>query len=516
MNSNFIVQNAHPLIQREQTYVLNRKLVSVHSEDRDYLKWPNSNHFGIDLGEGFNNVESIRLVDYSFPSNNNTFSNSYQNTKMSFSYVHEYLIELANWTSTTGIPNDAQTRWDRLLQVLKALWNGGTFPERPNDVLVILNVTDPTTANLVWEQADITQFNVSDAVTGLWTTNFVKLVWLPREFTITIPDGYYTPKNLSTTIETMMNKVLFNASAQPGYNFLPGPTSLIPTDYIIPNNNINSAWFYKPPIGIKPIRVKYDSVTNKILFGATEGTFILNFKKQEKYTLGCNVNKPVFNNYTKWGLPSYLGFYKKIYKSSIVALNSSALNNDWFQMNIGGLYLNHEPNNPWLVPTGIYTIFDGGDTTFFPNPLVNVLPTPTYKVSWVGGILNINTQGEDALYIEMDRFNNIDEIYPFSIKTNNLINNDLGHRTNGSFAKIPIIRRPYKKTHGSENCFVTNLFHSSPPTQKIDKLEFKFRYHDGRLVDFENLPFSFTLEFNMLRDEQQRTKDVRVLSMYNI
>ena len=44
MNSNFIVQNTHPLIQREQTYVLNRKLVSIHSEDRDYAKWPNSNH----------------------------------------------------------------------------------------------------------------------------------------------------------------------------------------------------------------------------------------------------------------------------------------------------------------------------------------------------------------------------------------------------------------------------------------------------------------------------------------
>ena len=149
MNTNFIVQNAHPLIQREQTYVLNRKLVSIHSEDRDYLKWPNSNNFGIDLGQGYHNVESIRLVDYSFPSNNYTFSNEYQNTKLSFRYLHEYRMEFSNWTNS-------QTRWDRLQQVLKALWNGVTFPEQPSDVFVQLNVTDGS-GNLVWENADINQ-----------------------------------------------------------------------------------------------------------------------------------------------------------------------------------------------------------------------------------------------------------------------------------------------------------------------------------------------------------------------
>ena len=37
--SNFILQTAHPLIQREQTYVLDRKLISIHSVDRDYQKF---------------------------------------------------------------------------------------------------------------------------------------------------------------------------------------------------------------------------------------------------------------------------------------------------------------------------------------------------------------------------------------------------------------------------------------------------------------------------------------------
>ena len=30
-----------PVIRREQTYVLDRKLVSIHSEDRDVKKWKN-------------------------------------------------------------------------------------------------------------------------------------------------------------------------------------------------------------------------------------------------------------------------------------------------------------------------------------------------------------------------------------------------------------------------------------------------------------------------------------------
>ena len=88
--SNFVLQTAHPLIQSEQTFVLDRKLISIHSVDRDYQKWPNSNHFGIDLGEAFHNVQSMRLINFAVPSNNYTFSTAYQNTKMSFTYSLNY------------------------------------------------------------------------------------------------------------------------------------------------------------------------------------------------------------------------------------------------------------------------------------------------------------------------------------------------------------------------------------------------------------------------------------------
>ena len=80
--SQFNVQQRHPLIPREQTFVLDRKLVSIHSYDRDIKKWPNSNHFEIDLPEDLKNIQSMRLLNIALPNNQYIFSNEYQNTKL--------------------------------------------------------------------------------------------------------------------------------------------------------------------------------------------------------------------------------------------------------------------------------------------------------------------------------------------------------------------------------------------------------------------------------------------------
>ena len=81
----FNTHNSHPLIPRDQTYVLDRKLVTIHSEDRDIKKYPNANSFEIRLPQVMENVASMRLVECTFPSAYYTFSNEYQNTIMSFS-----------------------------------------------------------------------------------------------------------------------------------------------------------------------------------------------------------------------------------------------------------------------------------------------------------------------------------------------------------------------------------------------------------------------------------------------
>ena len=90
----FNTNTEHPLIARQQTYMLDRKLVSISSEDRDQCQWKNRAHFEITLPQQLLNVETIRLVECNFPSNNYTFKNNYFNTKFLFTVGTSGTLEL--------------------------------------------------------------------------------------------------------------------------------------------------------------------------------------------------------------------------------------------------------------------------------------------------------------------------------------------------------------------------------------------------------------------------------------
>ena len=49
-----------------------------------------------------------------------------------------------------------------------------------------------------------------------------------------------------------------------------------------------------------------------------------------------------------------------------------------------------------------------------------------------------------------------------------------------------------------------------PPLDKLSKLKFKFRYHDGTLVDFGGQNFSFTIALYTYRDEIARSSQLRI------
>jgi len=517
--SNFILQTSHPLIQSEQTFVLDRKLISVHSVDRDYQKWPNSNHFGVDLGEAFHNVQSMRLINFSVPANNYTFSTAYQNTKMSFTYQHNYLISMVNWGTLTQAWNmltgTNSLTYNSILDALWGAWNG-TFvppghPNKPDELTLQVQILGSGFQDVI--------VNTNNQPIPVGWTGIARIQWNTTK-SITIPEGSYSPTNLASTIQTLMNEEIFNASSGTGFNYLPGPSAqtingAATANLLVDANNSSSTWFQATPVGISPFVVYYDGVTNRILFGVTTGSFTLRFSTQEIYDPTCDVNKAIFHQYTKWGLPSYLGFDKKVYDSSNVEIDNS----NPFTLAQGGLYLPFEASTPWLVPSGNYLTWDGSGNTSAPvswngGEVARFIPED--QVSFVSAEYNLDINGEDAIYMEIDRYNSIDEIYPYSERTGHLYNNDLGHRVNGSFAKIPLTHVPFGQEMGSRNNFVLNVFHSDPPIQRIDRLKFTFRFHDGRLVDFKNLPFSFTLEFNMLKDEQVRGKHVRVPPLYNL
>lgn len=96
---NFNTNTSHPLIPSSQEYMYYKKYVSIHSEDRNILKYPNGSEFEIELPEDLLNVAALRLVSWTFPANYNTFSSVNNNILMTF------LINNPYNTNINGVTN---------------------------------------------------------------------------------------------------------------------------------------------------------------------------------------------------------------------------------------------------------------------------------------------------------------------------------------------------------------------------------------------------------------------------
>ena len=355
----------HPLIAREQTYVLERKLVTIHSEDRDVCSWPKSSLFEVTLPQQLTNVQSIRLIETNFPSVNNVFTNENQNTKLTFTIKH------SNYKG---------------------------------------------------------------------------------QYTITIDDGFYAPSQLVNELKNLMNNAV---SVQ---------HSVLYTEFV----------------------VIYHEVNQKIWIGNKTDYFILDFDIKETYYdtanayENCKVLPPnelsVCMN-TKWGLPYYIGFNKSGYRS---IQTNVPLNYEYKQI--------IDPEYNWLPAGGFYATA--------PNV--------------------INIFGETVFYMDLFNYNDMDELTPYPRKTNASVNNSYGGRVDSAFAKIPILGIPVCQYFDSRNSSLQNMSQFFPPLERVSKVKIKLRYHDGRLVDFSNCDFSFTLEFDCYRDEMARDLKLRIPAQYRM
>ena len=88
--SSFNTSSTHPLIPNANQYYIEKKYVSIHSEDRDILKYPNSSEFEIELPQDYLNVHSAKLSTWSFPANYNVFSPVNFNIAMTFKFIKLY------------------------------------------------------------------------------------------------------------------------------------------------------------------------------------------------------------------------------------------------------------------------------------------------------------------------------------------------------------------------------------------------------------------------------------------
>jgi hypothetical protein len=73
-------------------HLFNTSLISIHSEDRDILKWPSENCFEVELPYVIKNVDSVELFDINLPTNYNNISKYLQNNSLWFT-VPKYFTE---------------------------------------------------------------------------------------------------------------------------------------------------------------------------------------------------------------------------------------------------------------------------------------------------------------------------------------------------------------------------------------------------------------------------------------
>ena len=85
-------------------------------------------------------------------------------------------------------------------------------------------------------------------------------------------------------------------------------------------------------------------------------------------------------------------------------------------------------------------------------------------------------------------------------------NNQTNGVVNSAFAKIAVPTTPISQWFDSE---MGPYKYWNPPAERISKLKFRFRYHNGRLVEFGQFEFTFMLEFNLLRPQQERSYSIR-------
>lgn len=402
-NSQKIINN-HQLIQREQNYLHHRKLLTIHSEDRDVNKWPNSNHFEVALPASYVNVESMRLLDISLPVNSYSFSNGLQNTKLSFSLT----FDLADFQ-------------------------------------------DP--------------IDSSNAITV--TAN------------INIDEGFYTPEQLSNELTSKMNRAIQN---------------ILITDISSNYSTQYANYLTSHPHDYSYFIVYFNAANQKFWFGNVYNSFTLLFDTEMLYVTTCQNKINAWGQYTKWGLPSYIGFEKAKYIST---------------QSYNPIYIDHVRIN--------------SSTTGIPNSIVDVsLNSPYIMLKPTGGrpVYYIKAPsipkllGDNCIYLEVNKYNTYDEICPYSSSTSSSYKNDYGAKTNSAFAKIFATSIPYSISFESSNGFLNNMSYFDPPLEKLSKMEFKFRYHDGRLVDFQDFPFTFTIEINMLRNEILKTYNIRSPILY--
>ena len=411
LSKGYNLNTNHPIQPSSQEYIINdKKYVSIHSEDRDMIKYPNPSNFEIEMPQDILNVSTVRLVDWTFPANYDVFSAKYNNLSFTF------------------------------------------------------NITKPYNPG---------EFNYSNQIAEI----IYKCLFLTQNepYVIAIQEGFYNPTQMTTELTNKMNAIV----TQRIYDY-------INTNYTDVNEKQNILDHFS---GYDRFVVVYNIVSQKIWFGNKADGFILTntsqfIKSQLFESFDCISN--VLPNFSNWGLPSNLG----LPRVDVVAIS--------------------QPN---FTPRFFYGDVVYGDNGYWLLAIPELIGSQVYFIESPN---KINLMGEAFFYIEIQGLNNIDETSPYNLSDFTQSTNQTNGIVNSAFAKISIPTTPIGQWFDKEG-LPYKLF--LPPAERIRRLKIKIRYHDGKLVDFNVFPYSFTLEFTLVNPQILRTgnyvaKDSPLLNKY--
>jgi len=405
VNSNNNVESEnHPIIRNANEYMIVNQIISIHSEDRDKIKYPNSNSFEITLPTDYCNVTTIKLGSYAFPSNYNVFSIQQNNVSMSFKIDRPY--------------NPADNGfYDPLLNIIyQALYS-----------------------------------------------------YIDDYYYIFISEGFYTPLQITTELTNRFNDEVTNKILT-----------------FMKNNNPEYVTEFINSGGYNQFVIVYNEVTQSIWFGNKSSGFIItnddnyyNVSNQIVNSVFCNNPTNLFNNlsineFSNWGLPYYLGFNK----CPVTSISNNSLDN----------------YNPGTYPRFYYGDVVSGDNGYWLIPDTSYNTKTVYFLEAPG---KINLLGDAYFYMELAGVNSIDETTPFSLNSDKYVSITNSNRGvhNSSFAKLAVASVPISQFYDINNETITVF---NPPIERMNKIKVKFRYHDGRPVNFGNFNYSFNLIFEML------------------
>lgn len=402
----------HPLQHNSQNYLAYKKYVSIHSEDRDVLTFPNSAEFEIELPEDIINISNMKLVDWNFPSNYDTFSVINCNITMIFKFTNIYNI----------------------------------FNLDPKYVLI----------NAIFDALNSYNDN----------------------YYITIEEGFYNPTQLAKEITNKMNQAVTEVII----NYLLANSS----DTYLLDTFTNSG-------GYNRFTVVYNNVSQKVWFGNTADSFELlnecvfkaNSTNVNELMIGKRNSVPDFSN---WGLPGNLGLTRCNVVSTpppnLISEDTGDVNpnfivsNNYMRFYYGDINTDGD-NGFWLTP--------------LTDPSGNVLPNAV--VQFIESPYKINILGPSHIYMEVFKYNCLDETQPYNVSNFTLTTNETNGIVNSSFAKIPIVSSPLSQYYDGPS-YAYKFF--DPPLERLRRLKFRLRYHNGELVNFGLFDYSFTLEFTTL------------------